>query len=217
MLQEFNDIATTHPEIADEWDYSKNGSLRPEQFSIGADIKIWWKCGFEHSWQAVLYSRTNCGCPVCARNILTVGVNDLQTVNPALAAEWDFEKNRNLRPEDVTAFSHKKAWWRCEKGHSWETAVYHRHIGHGCPYCCGLLAIPGETDIGTINPVLLSEWDFERNDGISPDEIKQYSNKKVWWKCKNEHHWLSTVGARNAGSGCPYCLGKIQMRTRLVR
>jgi hypothetical protein len=423
----FNDIVTTHPLIAAEWDWKRNGGLRPEQFSIGADVKIWWKCKYGHKWQALLYSRKNCGCPVCARNTLAVGINDLQTVNPVLALEWDilkngnqlpnivavnanrkawwrcerghswqaqvssrnsgkgcpyctnrklltgfndlrtvdpklamewdcerngdllpenvlagshksvwwvchsghrwqakisqrrlgcgcpydagklvirgetdlktrypalceewddeknghlssdaiachshksfwwkcprghhyqattanrvkgngcpycagkrpilgetdfrtvhpelmpeweFERNGNLQPEDIVANSHKKIWWHCKNGHSWQTAAYLRHIGHNCSYCQGLLAAPGETDIGTINPDLLAEWDFERNGALLPETLKQYSNKKVWWKCKNGHHWLSTVGARNSGSQCPYCIGKIQMRTRLVK
>ena len=37
--------------------------------------------------------------------------------NPALAAEWDYEKNGDLRPEDFTGGSNRKVWWRCEKGH----------------------------------------------------------------------------------------------------
>lgn len=29
---------------------------------------------------------------------------------PDLAKEWNYEKNGNLRPEDVTVNSHKKVW-----------------------------------------------------------------------------------------------------------
>jgi uncharacterized Zn-finger protein len=157
------------------------------------------------------------GCPYCAGKHPVVGETDFRTVHPELMPEWDFEKNGDLRPEDIVAGSHKMVWWRCEKGHSWRTIAYHRHISHNCPYCVGLLAIPGVTDIGSINPDLLLEWDLERNGAILPESLKQYSNKKVWWKCKKGHRWLSTVGARNAGSQCPYCIGKIQMRTRLVK
>lgn len=41
-------------------------------------------------------------------NVLKPGINDLRTVNPPLAAEWDTERNGGLRPEDVMAGSEKK-------------------------------------------------------------------------------------------------------------
>jgi uncharacterized protein YbaR (Trm112 family) len=212
------DLKTLRPNLVSEWDFEKNGLRRPEQVTAQSHWRVWWKCSRGHSYQAMVSHRfRGNGCPYCAGKLPILGETDLRTVHPELISEWDFMKNDHLRPENFTAASHKKIWWRCEEGHSWRTAIYHRHIGHGCPYCVGLLAICGETDIGTVNPILAKEWDFERNANILLDETKPYSNKKVWWICPRGHHWLSTVGARHAGSGCPYCRGKIQMRTRLVK
>jgi len=60
----FNDLATTHPELAaqaDGWD--------PRTLSAGANKKRQWKCELGHKWTAVIYSRTNGnGCPSCARH-----------------------------------------------------------------------------------------------------------------------------------------------------
>lgn len=212
------DLKTLRPDLAAEWNFERNGLQLPEQVTAQSHWNMWWICSRGHSYKATVANRfRGNGCPYCAGKLPILGETDLQTVHPELILDWDFDKNGNLRPDNFTVGSHKKIWWHCAEGHSWRTDIYNRHKGCGCPYCSGLLAICGETDIGTVNPMLASEWDYERNAGILPDEIKPYSNKKVWWVCQNGHHWLSTVGARHAGSNCPYCQGKIQMRTRLVK
>ena len=211
------DFKTRYPNLCEEWDYEKNGALNPNAIACHSHNRFWWICPEGHSYQSTTSNRIRGnGCSYCSGKRPIVGETDFGTVHPELIDEWDFEKNAPLHPEHVTAGSHKKAWWHCKNGHSWETVIYHRHIERGCPYCSGLLAIPGETDFGSILPELANEWDTERNDGIAPEDFKPYSNKRVWWHCENGHHWLSTVGARFAGAGCPYCRGKIQMRTRLV-
>lgn len=211
------DLKTLRPDIADDWDYSGNGLLLPEHVTAQSSRAVMWRCELGHSYKATISSRFNGkGCPYCAGKRPVLGETDFASVHPELLPEWDYEKNGTLCPEHFTTGSHKKIWWRCKNGHVWQTQIYHRHIGMGCPYCSGLLAVRGVTDFGSVNPTLLSEWDYERNEGTHPETIKAYSNKKYWWICKRGHHWRSTVGARHAGSGCPYCLGKLQMRTRLV-
>ena len=44
-------------------------------------------------------------------NRVLAGFNDLASRFPEIAAEWS-EKNYPLRPDEVTAFSNKKAWWK---------------------------------------------------------------------------------------------------------
>ena len=67
LLAGFNDLATTNPEILEEWDYDKNDIL-PTQIGVGTQKKIWWKCPFGHSYQA--YPSNKCraihsNCPIC--------------------------------------------------------------------------------------------------------------------------------------------------------
>lgn len=53
-----NDLATRCPEVAAEWNDSKNGDLRPEMVSPNSHRKVWWKCktcGYE--WLAEIKSR----------------------------------------------------------------------------------------------------------------------------------------------------------------
>ncbi|MBR7145057.1 MAG: zinc-ribbon domain-containing protein, partial [Lentisphaeria bacterium] len=39
-----NDLKTTHPDIANEWNYEKNGELRPNMVKPGSGRKVWWRC-----------------------------------------------------------------------------------------------------------------------------------------------------------------------------
>ena len=39
--------------------------------------------------------------------------------NPNLLKYWDFSKNKNVNPCNITSGSREKVWWKCEKGHSW--------------------------------------------------------------------------------------------------
>jgi hypothetical protein len=64
---ESNCLATTHPEIAKEWDAVQNDKLSTKDVTIGSHKKVWWKCTVskEHTWKAVLKSRITRGCPYC--------------------------------------------------------------------------------------------------------------------------------------------------------
>ena len=144
-------------------------------------------------------------------NILIKGINDLKTVNPALASEWDAGRNGNTGPEDVMAGSEKKIWWKCSLGHSWRAAVYSRNsAGNGCPYCAGQKVLPGFNDLATRNPALALEWDHEKNAGIAPSEFSKGSDQKVWWICKHNHSWKATISSRTSGVGCPQCAKELQ-------
>ena len=126
-------------------------------------------------------------------------------MNPILANEWNYEKNNGLTPVDVSPNSNKKVWWKCSKGHEWQAIIQSRNKGTGCPYCSGRYAIKGVNDLQTVNPALAKEWNYEKNNGLTPADVLPNSDKKVWWKCSNGHEWQATIGSRNKGSGCPIC------------
>ena len=127
--------------------------------------------------------------------------------NEELMNEWDWEKNKvlYLDPKTLTYGVTKKAWWKCDKGHSWEAIIKHRKDGTNCPYCSGRKVLSGYNDLKTINPSLANEWNFLKNNGLKPEDVLPNSNKKVWWKCSNGHEWQAVVGSRNKGRGCPEC------------
>ena len=47
----------------------------------------------------------------------------------------ELRKNNGLTPMDVMSNSHKRVWWKCEKGHEWQAIVASRNGGRGCPVC----------------------------------------------------------------------------------
>ena len=167
---------------------------------------MWWKCGKGHEWQAMIRSRNDGrGCPYCSGRHAVNGKNDLQTVNPVLATEWNYKRNCGLMPMDVLPNSNKKVWWKCSKGHEWQSTVANRNNGNGCPYCLGRYAVKGENDLQTVNPALAKEWNYEKNDDLKPEEFTANSNKDVWWKCSKGHVWHASIANRSKGNGCPVC------------
>ena len=43
-----------------------------------------------------------------------------------LLTEWDDEKNLPFTPETISHTSSLPVWWKCEKGHSWQTQLRSR-------------------------------------------------------------------------------------------
>lgn len=202
-------------ELMAEWNWEKNieFDFDPKLLTVGSGKKVWWKCSKGHEWQATIDRRSQGkGCPYCSGRNAIKGKNDLQTVNPALSKEWNYDKNNGLTPTDVLPSSNKKVWWKCGKGHEWQAMIRSRNDGRGCPYCSGRHAVNGKNDLQTVNPVLATEWNYERNCGLMPMDVLPNSNKKVWWKCSKGHEWQSTVANRNNGNGCPYCLGRYAVK-----
>ena len=133
-----NDLETTHPDLARDWDYDANGSLLPSMVVAGWTKKINWKCRVcGYKWSAVLYSRKNGnGCPYCAHQAVWKGHNDLVTTHFDLVKEWDYEKNLKIQPTEVSAGYNKKVYWKCKTcGYSWKAAINTRTQGRGCPKC----------------------------------------------------------------------------------
>lgn len=202
-------LTVENPPLAAQWDREKNGDLRPEDFTGGSHKKVWWRCVLGHSWQATIYSRSVRGCPYCSGRRPILGISDLLTVNPKLASEWDCEKNMPLQPQDVSANTHRKAWWRCCRGHSWQAVISNRNNGNGCPYCTNRYVLKGFNDLYSIDPKLCEEWDFEKNTPLQPDRIVFGSYRKVWWICEKGHCWKARISDRRKGTGCPVCAGKV--------
>lgn len=130
------DLATVHPEIAELWNCKRNADLTPKQFSQHSNKKVWWICDKGHEWMAAISSLSGGKrCPYCSGRKVLRGFNDLEHLRPDLMAEWDYEKN-DLKPEDVTEHSGKKAWWKCQQcSHEWLAVIDSRSKGHGCPVC----------------------------------------------------------------------------------
>ena len=204
VVEGINDLATLKPELARQW--SKKNKLKPTQVSLGSHKKVIWKCKHGHEWEASVKSRAvnGTGCPYCSHNKILAGFNDLASQYPEIAAEWS-ERNHPLEPTMVTAFANRKVWWKCSKGHEWNTLISTRSGGSKCPYCSGILLLKGFNDFATMHPSFAEEWS-ERNLPLTPDMVNGKSRKNVCWKCKVcGFEWKSLVQSRVKGTVCPVC------------
>lgn len=129
-----------------------------------------------------------------------------------LLEQWHSIKNGSITPFNVWMGSHYKAWWRCKRGHEWQTQVKHRTAGAGCPYCTNRRVLHGENDLATTHPDLARQWHPTLNGTLTVEMVTPGSNKKVWWQCPNGHVWKAVICSR-AGRrrcGCPVCSGRIR-------
>ena len=196
-------LLQTNPKLAKEWHSSKNGELTPHDVAPNSHSRVWWTCEKGHEWQARVANRNRGdGCPYCSGRYACKD-NCLQTLNPALAKQWHPTKNKELTSLDVTPGSDKKVWWLCQKGHEWKANVYDRSKGGGCPYCSGR-SVCNDNCLRTLNPKLAKQWHPNKN-YLTPRDVTQHSNKKIWWICNEGHEWQTTVNNRSNGNGCPYC------------
>ena len=245
-----NDLASQWPDIAAEWDYEANAAANaedpkhprtPKEVTGGSTKKVFWKSDEKttkcsgHRWPAAVYKRTQGdGCSVCRGFTIQVGENDLATVNPLLAAEWDYEANATANaedpkhpatPQEVTVSSNKKVFWKSDEkttkcsGHRWPATVGGRTAGAGCGVCQGSTIQVGENDLASQRPDVAREWDYESNAAANaedlehpstPQEVCRASHRRVWWQCQNSvcgRSWKTPVNSRTTqGSGCPTCV-----------
>ena len=64
-----NSLDKICPNIAEEWNYEKNGNLLPSMFQVGSSERVWWKCKqCGHEWRTSISHRTSGGgCNICYR------------------------------------------------------------------------------------------------------------------------------------------------------
>jgi hypothetical protein len=208
-LSKIHNLKFLFPEIAGQWHPGKNGDLTPDQVTPRSHKKAWWKCEKGHEWTATVKNRTyGRGCPYCANKIVNEE-NNLLALDPELAKQWHPTKNGDLSPENVTQGSDKKAWWKCEKGHEWQTCISSRSSQRtGCPFCSGR-RVSKEKNLLTLYPEVAKQWHPTKNGKLKPEQVTAKSSRRVWWLCEKGHEWQAYVSNRsNQGTGCPYCKGK---------
>lgn len=206
LLPGFNDLGTTHPDLANQW--HPDNQQTPKEVMSGSSYRAAWRCDAGHVWRVAIKSRSrlDTGCPYCTGRAVMSGVNDLATLHPDLASQWDVSPDANSRTPTTTAIgSMYRATWKCREGHTWSARVHSRVAGRGCPYCSGRLAILRKTDLGSLRPDIAAEW---RETDLSPEHVTCSSNRTAKWMCPKGHTWEAVIGQRTKGHGCPFCAGK---------
>ena len=204
-------LQVRNPEIAKEWHPINNGNLRPLAVTEFSNKRAWWICQKGHEWEATVNDRSQgYGCPYCS-GLKACEDNCLATLKPDLAKEWHPTMNGSLTPKDVTRGSGKKVWWICKQGHEWKAIINSRSSGKGCPHCNYNANHKANKDncLETLNPELAKEWHPIKNGELTPQDVMEFSNKKIWWQCRKGHEWEEKVDNRTRrGNGCPYCSGR---------
>lgn len=207
-LRGFNDLVTLRPDLVKDWNYEKNGDLRPEDFRPFSRKKVWWRCKNGHEWQATLHSRSNGnGCRICGNQVVLQGFNDLASKRPDLAAEWS-DKNLPLTPETTMWKKHRSFWWKCPKcGNEYTAWLCHRLNNYArCPYCNGYKVKPGYNDLKTTDPEIVKDWDYDANGSLLPETFFRRSLCSVKWRCSNGHSYAMRIYDRTVkGKSCVIC------------
>jgi hypothetical protein len=208
-------LASLFPSVSRLWHPTLNGKLSPADVTPKSQLKVWWICAYnpEHSWQSRVTTVVNGSkCPVCSLRVPTP-VYSLRAVHPDLAAEWHPTLNGSLNPDEVTPGSNKKVWWRCKVNpdHEWQTTVWNRAHGKGCPVCLNRIVLPSNSFPANF-PELAAQWHPQLNGGLKPDYLAPKSNKIVWWRCPADpaHEWKASINNRTSRqTGCPICSGRV--------
>lgn len=195
---------------------NENPDVDLSKLSEGSHVKIVCQCPqCKTKWICeIRKNKDKISCPNCASKrrsssnmrVKTNESNTLKLLFPEIAKEWDFDKNDEwLTPENISAQSSKKVFWKCPLEHSYKATVTNRTRNHsGCPYCSGQKVLVGFNDLKTVAPQLANEWSPKNS--IQPTEVTAHSNKKVYWVCSLGHDdYLMSVKQRSNNQGCPVC------------
>ena len=123
VLEGYNDLVTTHPNLLKEWDSEKN-SIKPTEVSKGSNKKVWWLCEKGHSYESTIRNHicNNQGCPYCAGKKVLEGFNDISTIMPEILEYWNYDKN-SIKLNEITKGSDKKIWF-IKNGKEYYTTIY---------------------------------------------------------------------------------------------
>ncbi len=158
---------------------------------------------------------------------------NLATLYPERVSElWDYEKNGDLKPEDVPAGNTQQyVWLKCPiDGHSWKKKPcditrdsWVKSGNSGCSVCAGKKKKaekqPTLTDI--YSELISQYWDYKKNSefNLDPAKLTLASNRKAWFKCSNDgNEWQSTIASMvnqqwsKGNAGCRVCNGTAERK-----
>lgn len=204
-------LAAQNPELIKEWHPTRNGELLPDKFTPGSHKKVWWICSKDkrHEWRAMILhrARKKSGCPFCSGHKASL-TDNFKISAPALAKEFDYERNYPLVPEELRPNSSKQVWWICQKNkeeHRWLAQVASRFNGNGCPFC-GNWRVCESNSLQKLRPDLAKQWHAKKNGTLTPADVVAGGHKKLWWQCVYGHEWQAPIGSRlRQTSICPKC------------
>jgi hypothetical protein len=164
-----NDKATTHPHLA------KECLDDPTKHMAGTQKRLRWRCGkCGHTWSATGNTRAiqKSGCGCCSNNHVVVGINDMATTHPHLAADCLDD------PTKYVAGTTKRLRWFCSDCKKEYRKTGQERLGGGK---CGCInhtkSISEEKSMALTHPDLAKEC-FD-----DPTKHTAGTHKVLRWKC----------------------------------
>lgn len=195
VLPGFNDMATTHPELAAEL----VGTDPTTVLGTTTAVLLWHCPNHEEPYPSAAINRAMKGykCSYCSGKRVLPGFNDMATTHPELAQQVVGVDTRT-----VIAGTPKKLHWRCPNHEEpFPMTGANRVSGHACGYCTRQQVLVGFNDLATTHPLLAGELV-----DVNPTTVVAGTNKKVTWRCRDcRVTWMTTGASRFAGRGCPSC------------
>jgi G:T-mismatch repair DNA endonuclease (very short patch repair protein) len=205
----FNDLATTHPDVAAQWHPTKNGDVQPTDVVAGSIKRVWWLCPQGHEWYTSTKTRVyDVECSFCkASSVLRLEKNKAFQEDTASDMKWHPRKNGSSIQSDYSKTSKAIVWWICGLGHEWQAEVKSFERSGKCPVCSGRKIALGHTDLSSTHPRLVEEIDLNRNQDLDLTKISRGSEKRIVWNCEYGHQWEAVVYSRTdkRSVGCPEC------------
>ena len=165
-----------------------------ENLLVSDDTPRKWICEHGHSFEDPTTYIEDRGfrCPVCKNSQVLFGYNDLQTLYPEIAKNYDEAKNGNKACEMI-ANTNILVWWKCEHGHSYQRTIKREiDIDGRCPICNNTRVQQGVNDLATIYPEIVPLWDYEANDK-KPSEVLATPDNYYSFVCEKGHHFKARV------------------------
>ena len=215
-------IENNRQDILDRWDYDLNG-CSPKDISYSTHRKMWFKCNRYSKHKSELKSVHHFvsgheGCMDCKQcNSVAQYILDSFS-NKKLEEVWDYEKNGDLDPWNISRGNDKKCWFICqEKDYhgSYKMGCNNFSLQHQrCPYCSNNhgkvhpLDSLGQYVIDNCGEEFLWKIWSDKNKK-SPFEYTIGTQQKVWWNCPDEKHEEFLRGCANSVKyefRCPKCV-----------
>lgn len=191
----------------------------PASLKPGSNLVAAFRCSAGHTFEKAIYRRTQKNdpenCPYCAGK--RSDAPRLFSLFPYLLKSWDAHNNVEIdrstgepvaiEPDEVLADSHKRYWFTCPAGHSYQASA--QEIVDRADQCPNCTLLPNSVD--NVRPEITGQWDTERNGERTPWNTAAGSTLKAFWRCQAgpDHVWQAKVYKRALErNGCPYCANR---------
>lgn len=133
MVKKYGSLFITNPELSDQWVYSLNSTVNPQEEYCKSNTSVYWHCPvcgdtYQQKIRDRVKGNKGCKCKVVLQSknrdkTLCERRTTLMDRLPNIIDIWDNDLNRGLTPSDFTTASCKYVYLKCNCGHSYKRKV----------------------------------------------------------------------------------------------